>query len=87
MVDVQARIISVGDELLCGRTVDTNSHRLQQWLGRRGVAVIDVQVVADRSRAIAQALERTDAGNLVVITGGLGPTGDDLTVQAISDWA
>lgn len=83
----QARIVSIGDELLCGRTVDTNAHDTQVRLLRRGVPVIGVEVVLDTDAAIAAALERTVDVDLVVVTGGLGPTPDDLTVDAVCAWA
>ncbi len=82
-----ARLIAVGDELLNGRTLDANSHEIQQRLVRRGVDVGGVAVVPDRAAAIAAALTAAPAGCLVVLTGGLGPTPDDLTAMAVADWA
>lgn len=87
MTGRRARIISVGDELLCGRTVDTNAHDTQKRLLSRGVPVDGVNVVLDTSAAIAAALDATPEGSLVIITGGLGPTPDDLTVDAFADWS
>lgn len=83
----QARIIAVGDELLEGRTTDTNSGRVQRALGDCGVAVIGVEVVPDTMGAVGRALALTGAGELVVLTGGLGSTPDDLTRDAVADWA
>lgn len=77
----------MGDELLCGRTVDTNAHDTQKRLLARGVQVDGVAVVADDHAAIAAALEATPRGCLVIVTGGLGPTMDDLTVDALIAWA
>ncbi len=84
---VSARIISIGDELLCGRTIDTNASRTQRRLLAHGITVGGVAVVPDTPQAIAEALAATPVSALVVITGGLGPTPDDLTVAAVAAWA
>ena len=84
---VTARIISVGDELLCGRTSDTNATAIQRALLPRGVQVRDVLVVQDRAGEIEEALSRTDPGDIVFLCGGLGSTADDLTRQALAAWA
>ncbi len=81
------RIISIGDELLEGRTSDTNSTRIQRALGRHDVTVRDIVVVPDREDAIGGALDRTEPGDIVFVTGGLGSTRDDLTREALSAWA
>lgn len=83
----RVRIIAVGDELLEGRTADTNSRRIQQALGSHAVQVDLIQVVPDSLDAIAAALDRTDPGDLVFLTGGLGSTPDDLTRDAVASWA
>ncbi len=83
----RVRLIVVGDELLEGRTVDTNSRRIQQALGRHAVQVDLIQVVPDRAEAIARALDRTEPGDLVFLCGGLGSTPDDLTREAVAAWA
>ncbi len=81
------RIIAIGDELLEGRTADTNSRRIQQALGAHAVQVSLIQVVPDREEAIVQALDRTGTGDLVFVTGGLGSTPDDLTRDVVARWA
>ncbi|MEN8008166.1 MAG: nicotinamide-nucleotide amidohydrolase family protein [Candidatus Krumholzibacteriota bacterium] len=81
------RIIAIGDELLEGRTADTNSLRIQQALGAHAVQVSLVQVVPDREEDIAAALDRTGSGDLVFVTGGLGSTPDDLTRDVVARWA
>ncbi len=86
-VSAVVRIVAVGDELLEGRTVDTNSHRIQRALGEHAVQVAGVRVVPDRAEAIAEALGDTREGDLVFITGGLGSTPDDLTRDAVAAWA
>lgn len=81
------KVIAVGDELLEGRTSDTNSGRIQRALGGHALRCDLVQVVPDDEDAIAGALDRTAAGDLVFLTGGLGSTPDDLTRDALARWA
>jgi len=80
------RIIAIGDELLEGRTTDTNSNRIERALGAHAVQVSLIQVVPDREEDIAAALDRTEPGDLVFITGGLGSTPDDLTRDVVARW-
>jgi nicotinamide-nucleotide amidase len=83
---MNAIILSVGEELTSGQTVDTNSAYLAVGLGRRGIRTIEHCTVPDDRAMIAQAIRRASAGaELVIITGGLGPTDDDLTRQALAD--
>lgn len=80
-----AELLSVGTELLLGEIVDTNSAFLAQDLARRGVDIFWSQRVGDNLErvklALEQALGRSDA---VILCGGLGPTDDDLTREAIA---
>jgi nicotinamide-nucleotide amidase len=82
---MRSEIISVGAELMSGATVDTNSGWLSDRLGRLGSIVQRHTTVGDDAGAITavmrEAIERVD---LVVVTGGLGPTSDDLTRDALS---
>jgi nicotinamide-nucleotide amidase len=78
------RLIAVGDELLGGRTSDTNSTAVQRALG---LPAAGIQVVGDQAAAIGAALAATEPGAVVVIYGGLGSTADDLTRDAIAAWA
>jgi len=81
---MKAIILSVGDELLGGKVVDTNSAYLAAQLGERGVPVVTHQTVGDDLDQIAEALRQAAARvDLVLVTGGLGPTPDDLTRQAL----
>ncbi|MFA5550701.1 MAG: CinA family nicotinamide mononucleotide deamidase-related protein [Trueperaceae bacterium] len=84
-VVTSAEIITVGTELLLGEIVDTNSARLAQDLAQLGVNVYWSQRVGDNSgrleQALAGALTRSD---LILLTGGLGPTNDDLTRDAVA---
>ncbi len=81
----RAEIIAIGDELTCGQRLDTNSRWLSQKLDDLGVQVAFHTCVGDSLVDIQQAIEvaagRVDA---IVVTGGLGPTADDLTREAIA---
>jgi nicotinamide-nucleotide amidase len=81
----EVELITVGDELLLGFTVDTNGAFLARKLAEQGIAVVRRIAVGDGidaiSTAVREALERTGA---VITTGGLGPTSDDLTRDAVA---
>jgi nicotinamide-nucleotide amidase len=80
-----ARILAIGDELTLGRTVDTNSSHISRFLTDRGLHVERIQVVGDGQEGIEQALASAAEGaDLVVVSGGLGPTDDDRTRYALS---
>ncbi len=84
---MEATIITVGDEILIGQVIDTNSAWMGQELNLRGIKVDEVFSISDTSEAIIGAIknafERTD---LILMTGGLGPTKDDITKKAIADY-
>lgn len=81
-----AAILSVGDELLLGQGLDTNSRWLSERLVERGIVPIEHATVGDDRRAHADAFRRLAArADLILCTGGLGPTADDLTRQALAD--
>ena len=82
----RACILSVGDELVLGTTLDTNSRTLSIALRDAGLDVTEHRTVADDRAAIADALRTLAArADVVVVTGGLGPTDDDLTRDALND--
>jgi nicotinamide-nucleotide amidase len=75
-----ASIITIGDELLIGQTVDTNSAFIAQELNRIGIWVRRRVAVGDRADEIRNALDQeSEKSDLILITGGLGPTADDIT--------
>lgn len=81
-------ILAVGDELLDGRTFETNSHWLLARLAALGVQVDGIEIVGDGLEAIVEALGRAAARSAtVLVTGGLGPTEDDRTREALSQFA
>lgn len=82
---MKAVIISIGDELVLGQTVDANSAWLSAKLAESGVMTLYHKTVADDQQACKEAfLEAADKAGLVLVTGGLGPTDDDLTRQALA---
>jgi len=82
---MNAVILSVGDELVHGQTVDSNSAWLSARLAACGVMTLYHQTVADDLDATAKAIRAAAAAApLVILTGGLGPTDDDLTRQALA---
>lgn len=82
---MQIEVVTIGDELLLGFTVDTNAAHLARELAARGVAIVRRATCGDDAAEIAAAvregLERTGA---VITTGGLGPTSDDMTKESIA---
>ena len=80
-----AALIIIGDEILSGRTQDKNIAQIASWLNVQGIRLGEVRVVADDMDAIAEAVnilrERND---YLFTTGGIGPTNDDITVDAIA---
>ena len=75
---MQAHIITIGDEILVGQTVDTNSTFIAKKLNSIGVSVSEIQSIKDDKNHIVTSLEKALMSNdIVIITGGLGPTNDD----------
>jgi competence/damage-inducible protein cinA len=82
---MQVGVVTVGDELLAGDTVNTNAAWLCERLDRRGVRVRRVTVVPDVVGEIARVVNEYRAEyDAVLVTGGLGPTHDDLTMEAVA---
>ncbi len=79
-----AAVIGIGTELMHGKMDDTNATFLSRWLSERGVRVVLRLNVPDTTKLIGAALRIAGACDLVVATGGLGPTEDDLTRQALA---
>jgi molybdenum cofactor synthesis domain-containing protein len=82
---MRVAVVTVGDELLSGETVNTNAAWLGQRLAERGVTVGRTTVVPDEVAAIARVVNEYHAEfDAVVVTGGLGPTHDDKTIEAVA---
>lgn len=85
MTAQRVELITIGDELLLGFTIDTNAAHISRELAAAGIEVVRRTTVADASQAIAEAVrEALDRTGAVITTGGLGPTSDDLTKPAIA---
>ena len=81
---MNAEIVSVGTELLLGNITDTNATFLTQELAALGINCYWVSQVGDNLGRLGEVLGRAwDRSDLTVVTGGLGPTEDDLTLEAI----
>ena len=82
---VNAAILIIGNEILSGRTQDTNTSTLATWLNLIGVKVNEVRVVPDTEKKIVDTLNILRKENdYVFTTGGIGPTHDDITAQSVS---
>src|SRR5262245_20152756 len=82
---MDVELITIGDELLLGFTIDTNGAFLARRLAERGVAIARRTSVGDTMEAITTAVrEALDRTGAVITTGGLGPTSDDLSRDAVA---
>jgi molybdenum cofactor synthesis domain-containing protein len=80
-----AAILIIGNEILSGRTQDTNTSTIAQWLNSIGVKVNEVRVIPDIENTIVETVNHLrKVNNYVFTTGGIGPTHDDITAQSIS---
>lgn len=84
---MKAEIISIGDELLIGQVINTNSSWMAVELNKNGIQVIKITTIGDSGDEIKNAI--TNAHNnadIILLTGGLGPTKDDITKQVLADY-
>tara|TARA_Y100001958_G_C21130915_1_gene472282 strand:+ start:321 stop:1070 length:750 start_codon:yes stop_codon:yes gene_type:complete len=82
---VNAAILIIGNEILSGRTQDTNTSTLANWLNSIGVKVEEVRVIPDLEEKIIETLNTLRSKyDYVFTTGGIGPTHDDITAQSVS---
>src|ERR1035438_9751896 len=87
MKNVIATIITIGDELLIGQVIDTNSSWIAQKLNSAGIAVQRRVAIGDNRATIVNSLdEESDQVDIILMTGGLGPTSDDITKQVLCDY-
>jgi nicotinamide-nucleotide amidase len=83
----EAEVISIGDELLIGQTVNTNASWIGQQLAAVGIRVIHTAVIPDEQPAIVAAFDAAfKRASVIVVTGGLGPTKDDITKHVLCDY-
>ena len=84
---MNAELLTIGDEILIGQIINTNSVWMAQQLNMSGISVIHMSSVADKKQAIIDALNATSKrADIVLITGGLGPTKDDITKSTFCDY-
>jgi molybdenum cofactor synthesis domain-containing protein len=85
MTQITAAMLVIGDEILSGRTRDSNMHHLAMALTDHGLPLAEVRVVADHQAAIVEAVNALRSRHAHVFTsGGIGPTHDDITAEAIA---
>jgi molybdenum cofactor synthesis domain-containing protein len=81
----KAALLVIGDEILSGRTQDKNVAQVASWLNVQGIRLAEVRVVADDTAAIVAAVNALrEAYDYLFTTGGIGPTHDDITVDAVA---
>jgi molybdenum cofactor synthesis domain-containing protein len=81
-----AALVIIGDEILSGRTQDKNVGQLAAWLNAQGIRLAEVRIVPDDIGRIAEAVNALRAAHdYLFTTGGIGPTHDDITVDAIAE--
>jgi nicotinamide-nucleotide amidase len=84
---MNAEIITIGDEILIGQIVDTNSQWIAQEFNKIGVSVHQISSIQDNKEHILEALREAEGrADIVIITGGLGPTKDDITKTTIAEY-
>ena len=84
---MQAEIITIGDELLIGQTVDTNSAWIGSELAKQGIKVQQITSITDQREHILSTLKQAESrSQLILITGGLGPTKDDITKATLCEY-
>ena len=84
---MNAEIITIGDEILIGQIVDTNSQWIGKELNKIGVSVYQISSIQDEERHILNAFKEAQSRvDIVIITGGLGPTKDDITKKTIAKY-
>lgn len=83
----KAEIITIGDEILVGQTVDTNSAWIAQQLKSIGMPIQQITSIADTRTAIQNTLDLTlEKADIIFMTGGLGPTNDDITKHVLTEY-
>ena len=84
---MKAELVSIGDEILIGQIVNTNSVFLAKELNKIGVEIAQITSISDQKEIIIKALdEARKRADIIIMTGGLGPTSDDVTKHALCDY-
>lgn len=86
-LNIQAEVITIGDEILIGQIVDTNSAYIGTLLNLNGISIKQITSVSDNGQHIINALnEAQSRADIILITGGLGPTKDDITKKTLCEY-
>ena len=84
---MKAEIISIGDELLIGQVVNTNASWMASALNKAGIGVVHIEAISDERDAIRDALDHASKrADIILMTGGLGPTKDDITKHVLAEY-
>ena len=84
---MKAELLTIGDEILIGQIVNTNAAFISKVLNKIGIEIIQITSVSDRKEHIMEALEDSKKrANITIITGGLGPTKDDITKHTLCEY-
>ena len=84
---MRAKIITIGDEILVGQTVDTNSTYIAKSLNEMGIQVTEIISITDTKDHIIKAVSEAMTDNsFIILTGGLGPTNDDITKTVLTNY-
>lgn len=84
---MQAEIITIGDEILIGQVIDSNSAYLAKKLNQKGILVNQITSISDTKEHIFEALNQArERADLIIMTGGLGPTRDDITKRTLCEY-
>ena len=86
-LNINAEIVTIGDEILIGQIIDTNSAWIAQQLNLIGINVSQISSISDNKQHIINSLDLASLrAELIIVTGGLGPTKDDITKQTIAEY-
>jgi nicotinamide-nucleotide amidase len=84
---MKAEIITIGDEIIIGQVTDTNSSFIAEELNKTGIEIIRITSVPDNKDSITEALDNAKKkADIIIMTGGLGPTGDDITKNTLAEY-
>ena len=84
---MKAEIITIGDEILIGQVIDTNSAWIAEQLNLTGIKVAQITSISDQREHILNALEEASGrSEIILMTGGLGPTRDDITKETLCEY-
>ena len=84
---MHAEIITIGDEILIGQILDSNSKWIAEELNKIGISVYQITSIQDDKKHILKALKEAQLNaEIVIVTGGLGPTKDDITKHTLTEY-